>query len=396
MKKKYSLKCVLISGVFGFAAAVCAAVMVFQLLITPKTSGNPYDPKLHEIRALIDEYYVGEIDDDVIPDFLAAGYVSALGDKYSGYVTADMAEESINSLRGVNSGIGVLVSCHPDRKTMFVIDVHSGSPADKAGLLPGDEITYVDDISVPDDGYETALSHIRSLPDGTSVHIKLMREKREGEVDIVIVHYDSQSVFYKMIDKTAYIKITEFNDLTVKQFTDAVGSAIENEAAGVVFDLRGNGGGTVDSVCKMLDYLLPEGVILEVKYKDESNNETYMSDKNGIDIPMAILTDESTASASEIFSQNMKDYKKAITVGRKTFGKGVVQRTFTLIDGSLLRFTVAKYYTANGSCLDGIGVSPDIETEWSDEELRYRYVNGIENDKDFITACKYLGTDQLS
>ncbi|MBO5746381.1 MAG: carboxy- processing protease, partial [Clostridia bacterium] len=136
--------------------------------------------------------------------------------------------------------------------------------------------------------------------------------------------------------------------------------------------------------------IIPEGLAFEVKYKNSENNQVYLSGKNEVDLPIAILTDESTASASELFTQALKDYNKAISIGRNTYGKGVVQRTFSLSDGSLVRFTIAKYYTANGTCLDGIGVKPDFEMQWTEEELRYRFVNGIEKDKDFLKAVEYL------
>jgi carboxyl-terminal processing protease len=129
---------------------------------------------------------------------------------------------------------------------------------------------------------------------------------------------------------------------------------------------------------------------IEVRYKNKEDCQTYLSDANDVDLPMVVLTDENTASASELFTQGLKDYEKAVSIGRKTYGKGVVQRTFTLSDGSLVKFTVAKYYTANGTCLDGIGIEPDYPVEWTEDELRYRLIKGIEVDKDFIKACAYL------
>ena len=132
-----------------------------------------------------------------------------------------------------------------------------------------------------------------------------------------------------------------------------------------------------------------------VDYKDDSYDQTYLSDDKEIDLPMIVLTDENTASASELFTQSLIDYGKAVSVGRKTFGKGVVQRTFTLSDQSLIRITVAKYYTNSGKCVDGDGIEPTVPVEWEQNELSYRLVNGIEVDKDFLAAVEYLDS-QLS
>lgn len=182
--------------------------------------------------------------------------------------------------------------------------------------------------------------------------------------------------------------------MSVDQFKTAVDEMINAGARSLVFDLRGNGGGTITSVRAMLDYLLPEGLIIKVEYKDENRNEVYMSDKSEIDIPMAVLTDGNTASASELFAQSLRDYGKAVIVGRQTYGKGVVQRTFTLSDGSLVVFTIARYYTKSGYCPEEQGVKPDVEISWTEDELKYRLINGIEKDKEYIAACEYLDKNQ--
>lgn len=393
MKKTFSLTHLLTVTCFGIAAAVSITVMIFQSFLAgqEKNESEEYLSKIQEIEELVNEYYTGEIDSELILDGISAGYIYGLNDRYSNYVSADDAEANMNTLYGLNTGMGIQVTQHPNTKNLYVLEVHNGSPAMTAGILPGDEIVKLDDNTVAEYGYSETLIYVKSQPLGTTLHAIINRGGETVETDIVLTQYNSQSVFYKMLDNDkGYIQITEFNELSIEQFKDAVDTLVKDGAAALVFDLRGNGGGTLRSVYQILDYLIPEGLVVRVEYKNENHNEVYMSDASEIDLPMVVLTDGNTASASELFSQTLKDYSKAITVGRTTFGKGVMQRTFTLSDGSLVKFTVAKYYTANGTCLDGIGVTPDIPTEWTEEESTYRIVNGIEADKDFIAACEYL------
>ncbi len=397
MRKSIPLKIFIPLICFTIAASTAITAMLFSFVVIPSREGNlyKYNQKMLEVKALVDEYYTGEIDEEYLAQCLSMGYVAGLNDRYADYITPEEAEESMNSLYGLNTGIGVQVTAHPDNKTVLILDVHADSPAEKAGLMSRDEMVSLDGQSVADLGYSGALSYISSVPMGNFITIGVQRGEKLLEFKVELTQYIAQTVFAKSIDGIAYIQITGFNDKTVDQFIIAVDSAVENGALGIVFDLRGNGGGTLLSVYHMLDYLLPKGLLIEVKYKNPSNSQVYYSDEDEIDLPMAVLTDENTASASELFSQSLKDYKKAVTIGRNTYGKGVVQRTFELSDGSLVRFTVAKYYTANGSCLDGIGVEPDIPVEWTDEELTYRLINGIEVDKDFLAAKSYI-LSQLS
>lgn len=401
MEKKFSLKQVLAIAAFCVAATVAITAIAFQFVITPETANvipgestaeqqQDLNDKLKEIRTLVDKYYIGEFDSEMLAHHICAGYVAGLNDKYSGYVTPENAAESLNSLYGVNSGMGIQISLHPDNKTIFVLEVHDGSPAMTAGIERGDEIIAVDDKQVSEFGYAETLTYIKKLPSETTIKVKAIRNGEEKEFDVTLKHYIDQSVFYRMIGDKGYIQITGFNDRSPEQFKTAVDTLTEEGATALIIDLRGNGGGTLNAAYKMLDYCIPEGLAIRVKYKDDNMNEVYMSDANEVNLPIVCLTDENTASASELFTQGLKDYNKAVTVGRLTYGKGVVQRTFTLSDGSLVRFTIGEYYTKNGVCLDGIGVKPDVEVTFTDEELKYRIINGIEKDKDFIAAVEYL------
>ena len=406
MERKFSLKHVLVVAVFCVATSVAITSMVFSIFVTPMTNNilpgdvvveqqQDLDDKLKEIKNLVDKYYVGEVDSDIMAHSICAGYVAGLNDRYAGYITPENAAESLNSLYGVNSGMGIQISMHPDNKTMLVLEVHNDSPAMEAGIVRGDEVIAVDEKDVAEFGYNETLAYIKTIPNGTSVKVKAIRDGEQIEFDVTLRQYINQSVFYRMIDGKGYIQITGFNDQSPEQFKKAVDSLTEEGATALIIDLRGNGGGTLNAAYKILDYCIPEGLAIKVKYKNDNMNEVYMSDATEVNLPIVCLTDENTASASELFSQGLKDYNKAITVGRLTYGKGVVQRTFTLSDGSLVRFTVGQYFTENGVCLDGIGVKPDVPVVLTEEEAKYRLLNGIEKDKDFLAAVDYLN-GQLS
>lgn len=392
MNKKYSLKTLVIAVCVCVAVAVMLTSVLFAFVIVPLREGrlNQYNQKLLEINSLVEKYYMGDVDEEVMKDCLAYGYVAGLNDRYAGYITASDAEANKNSMMGYNTGIGVQVTAHPDTGNIYVSEVHSESPADKAGIKKGDQITALDGQSVAEKGYSWALEYIPTIPLGDKITVDVLRSGTTLTVEIELSVYVAQTVFYEKIDDMGYIAITSFNDKTVEQFKNAVDSLIEQNAAGLIFDVRGNAGGTLNSVRQMVDYLVPEGLIVKVDYKDDNVDETYLSDAHEIDIPMAVLTDENSASASELFAQSLIDFNKAVTVGRKTYGKGVVQTTFTLSDGSQVRFTVAKYYTNSGTCVDGEGITPTVPIEWTEDELKYRYVNGIRADKDYLAAVKYL------
>lgn len=397
MNRKISLRFLITVVAFFTVAAVAITSMLFMYVIIPRREGVlfQYNQKMLEINELVQEYYIGEIDDSYMKDGLSYGYTWGLNDKYAAYVPKEEAEESMNNLYGLNTGMGVQVAWHPDNNYIFVSDVHKDSPADNAGIKSRDQIVKLDEYSVNEIGYENALAYIKTIPAGEKITAVILRDGEELTVEVTLTQYVAQSVFYEKIGDYGYIQITAFNDMTVDQFVEAVDDLVEQNVSSLIFDLRGNGGGTLMSVYHMVDYLVPEGLIIRVDYKGEAYDETYLSDEHEINVPMVVLTDENTASASELFTQSLIDFNKAVSIGRNTYGKGVVQRTFTLSDGSLVRFTVAKYYTANGTCLDGIGVAPEVSVEWTEEELKYRLVIDIEDDKDFKAAVNYLN-GQLS
>ena len=397
MNKKYSLNTVITIVSFFTVVAIAVTSVFFAFVVVPLREGKlyKYNARVLEISDLVDKHYIGDIDKQTMIDGLAYGFVAGLNDRYAGYLTVDEAKENTNSLMGYNTGIGIQVTMHPDTFNIYVSEVHKDSPAEKAGMKKGDEIVSLDGKIVKEVGYSAAINYIPTIPIGQKIAVSVLRNGVSLNLEITLSQFISQSVFYEKIGNLGYINITTFNDKTVEQFKAAVDNLINQGALALIFDVRGNRGGTIGSVCQMVDYLVPEGLVTKIDFKCDELDEVLMSDKHEINLPMAVLTDNKSASASELFTQSLIDYGKAVSIGRKTYGKGVVQRTFTLSDGSQVRFTVAKYYSKSGKCIDGVGIEPTVPVEWTDNELNYRFVNGIRVDKDFLAAQQYLN-NQLS
>lgn len=384
MNRKVSLGVAISMTVIAMALTICITMLVAMQLFN-SSIGNlaekqaMYD-KLTQIDRLVRGNFVGEIDEEYLKDNIAKGYIYGLNDKFSSYYTAEETAERKEGLAGNSQGMGIISTEHPDNKTIYIIAVHSGSPADKAGLKAGDEIIKIRDTLVADIGYSRAYSALKGKK-GQTKTITVLSSGQERTVDITYDEFKIQSVFYHMIDDNiGYIKITEFNAETTEQFKNAVKSLQGQGAKALMFDVRRNGGGTVESAAKVLDFLLPEGNIMSVRYANGKDQELHRSDSSQIDLPLAVLVDQCTASAAELFAAAIRDYDKGILVGTKTYGKGVMQRTYYLLDGSSIKITIAEYTPPSGESFNGIGLEPDVKIELTEEQEKYYYI--IDEDKD--------------
>lgn len=392
MKKKISMVTFLLVLIISIALTVCATLAVSQLFSVGVFNGSTLSlvAKVSSIKAMLKSDYYGEYDENTLTDDAIKGMINGLGDKYANYFSAKDATEYSNGLKGTNEGIGINIIKHPKNGTIYICKVHKDGPADKAGLKQGDEIIKVNDSLVTDVGYNEAYKMIRESA-GADINLTIRRNGETSVVTTKFAEYTAQSVFYQMIDKYAYIQITEFNDNTTPdQFIEAINQAQADGAAGLIFDLRNNGGGTVESAAKMIDMLVPEGNIISVKYSDGSDEVLYKSDDSQIDLPMCVLVNENTASASELFSASIRDYNKGVLIGTKTYGKGVMQRSYPLYDGSIVKFTIAEYFCANGENINGIGLTPDIIINQTDEEIANNSISPISVDSVVNSAVDYL------
>ena len=344
--------------------------------------------KLKQLDFFLNDFY-GEIDEQNIEDGIIRGYLSALGDKYAGYYTAKENEDRSNRLNGNASGIGIIIVEHPQNNTIYVKRVYNDSPAAKAGIKETDEILAIDGISVVEKGYSDSVDNLlREI--GSTVELLILRNGEKISLSVEYSNFKAQSVFGKMMGDIGYIEITSFNTESITQFENTVNSLVSKGAKGLIFDLRGNGGGTVESVTEILDFLMPKGTIMTVKYGD-GRTETYaQSDASEIELPMAVLVDENTASASELFSATVRDFNKGVLIGTTTYGKDVMQSTYQFTDGSAAVFTIAEFFSHSGESFNGKGLVPDIVVELTEEQKTNFHILSDEADPVKQAAIEWM------
>jgi len=336
--------------------------------------------KLMEVDDLFRNNYVGDIDEDMLLDGIISGYIAGTGDKYGYYLNSNDYADYMDELDGNIMGIGVYIVYNPDFIAIEVTNVIENSPAHEAGLLPGDLITAVDGVSVSEMGYYTAVSRVKG-EEGTMAEITVYRDGESIDYSIERRAVTSVSVEYRMYKDTdiGIVRISTFDAETPKQFEAAIKELTIKGAVKFIFDLRNNLGGEINSIVSVLDYLLPEGPIVKMVDKDGNVVREYQSDASELSAKMAVLVNEYTASAAELFSSALKDYEKATLVGKTTFGKGTAQTIVPLSDGSGVAISYMMCNPPFSENYEGVGVVPNVEIDLDEE---YRNVNLYKLDED--------------
>lgn len=335
------------------------------------------EKKIKELLGQMELYYYEDIDTEELTNGLYKGLFEGLGDPYSVYYTKEEYDSMMASTSGTYCGIGAVLS--QDMKTMqvTVLHVYKDTPADKAGLKDGDTILKVDDIEATSMELSELVTNIRG-DKGTKVHLEVYREgeKDKLEYDIERDKVEVPTVEYEMLENNVgYIQITEFAEPTETQFTEAVNALQAQGMQAMIVDLRDNPGGYLSAVTEILDDILPEGITVYTEDKYGKRQNYTSDDEHHIEIPMAVLINENSASAAEIFAGAIKDYDYGTLIGTKSFGKGIVQTVKQLKDGSAIKLTTAKYYTPNGNYIHEVGIEPDVE-------LEYEYTGDTNEDYD--------------
>lgn len=396
MKKKISI---------GAAIALMAVIATITFSVTMIFSRSQFDTmmqdiksreavytKLAEVDAKIRNNYIGEIDQTTLMDGISAGYMRGIGDRYARYYTAEQYKKEVDSLNGNLVGIGVEVTTS-DSGYILVHDTYDGAPAQEAGIQAGDLIIMVN-------GTQVSVNNVSEMIDslqgelGTTLTLTVRRNNEDIPFEIVRRAFEIPTVQYRMVDTNAYIKITQFTSATESQFAEAIANAQKDGATGIIFDLRENPGGLVEAATNILDTLLPEGTIATATYQDGTTKVIAASDAEELNLPMVVLTNQNTASAAELFTQALRDYGKAKSVGTITYGKGVMQNIEQLSDGSAIEYTVATYATAKSENFDGVGIKPDFEIESvidAASQPAFEDVT-VDNDAQFKKAVEVVNT----
>jgi carboxyl-terminal processing protease len=346
--------------------------------------------KIDEIYSYMNIYYYGEFEKEDIYNSIYSGVMESLEDPYSVYYTPEEYEDMQVSTSGTYYGIGAGVSQDLTTMEVTISKVYRGTPSEEAGLKNGDQILSVEGIDATSVEVSELVQHIRG-EEGTTVHMVIYRASTNEtlEFDVERRHVELPSIEGEMLeDGIGYIQITEFQKKTDEQFAEMVKQLQTQGAKGLIIDVRANPGGLLTTVVNLLDQVLPEGFLVYVEDK-YGNRDEYTSDAACLDMPIVVLTDEHSASASEIFAGAMKDYEYATLVGKTTYGKGIVQNLIPLSDGDAIKITVAKYFTPKGNDIHEIGVAPDVEVEYEysgpeEEDYNKQY------DSQFLKALEIM------
>ena len=336
--------------------------------------GDRYDKieeKLTTIDQVIDYYYLyeDEIDVDHLEEMIYKGYMAGLEEKYSGYYSAEEFTEVMESSSGTYCGIGAYVSQNMNTGVISIVNPFEGAPAANAGVQKDDILFAVEGEEVTGEDLNTVVARLKG-EEGTTVNVTMYRSSENEYIDFEITRafVDVPTVEYEMLEnQIGYIQLVEFDEVTIEQFNLAVEDLTAQGAQSFIFDLRDNGGGLVKSVCDILDTILPKGLLVCTEDKNGKREEEWADDPDCINVPMVVLVNGNSASASEIFTGAMKDYDKAEIIGTKTYGKGIVQQFISFSDGSAVKLTSYEYFTPNGTAIHGVGIEPDIVVEYDTE-----------------------------
>ena len=370
---------------------VTLVVVCFVLNIDPTrlTSQIPLIRKLTQIDMYAGHCYIEDYEIETAADYAAAGFVGSLGDNYAGYYSAQNYAEKEEITAGKRLGIGVTIAKNPDSGDTVIIYVNRESSAGKAGVQKGDILMKCDGKSVVDKSLDEITEYISSEEEKQTV-ITVKRGEKTLNFNVEYADFIADSVNWRVYDGCGIINITVFDDTTKSQFDSAIEDLQKQKVSGYIIDLRNNGGGTVDSCTDILDELLPKGDICRVKYKSGSIKVLAKSDSKMDDTPLCVLVNGNSASASEIFANAVRDFDRGVIIGEKTFGKGIMQTTYTLTDKSAVKFTTAYVVDKNGETYHEKGIEPDIKVTLPDEINERYYFMTDDEDTQLQAAVDYL------
>ena len=359
--------------------------------------------KMTMLQELIDRYFLYDEDTEQVQEYVYKGLMAGLDDPYSEYYTVEEFQEMQEDTEGVYSGIGAMLSQNQTTGLCTVVRVFEGSPAEEAGMKPGDVLYKVEGELVAGESLSVLVSKYIKGEEGSQVTVTVYRQESDEYVDLTMTRRSIEvpTVEHQMMaDQIGYILITQFDQVTADQFKAAVDDLESQGMKGLVLDLRSNPGGVLDGAVSIADYLLPDD-LTEYAQGEATTMITYTADKNGkgdhytasdhhsVAVPIAVLVNGNSASASEVLTGALKDYKWATVVGTTSYGKGIVQSVIPLADGSAVKLTIAHYYTPSGFDLHGKGITPDVTVEL-DENLRSQASVSLEEDNQVQKAVEVV------
>lgn len=339
-----------------------------KTLVVTSSDNGEIASELSKYKMLIDKYFLGEVDEEKLKEGAIKGYIEGLDDQYTEYISKEEMKDYLEETTGNFVGIGIYMVKDTDSNKVMVLSPIKGSPAEKAGILPGDLIISVDGVQYSADEMSVAANKIKG-EEGSTVKLELLRGTETLNFELVRENIKVNPVEGKVLQNNiGYIKFSSFDEETSKEFKTKYEELKSQGIKSLIIDLRNNGGGIVSEALNIADYILEKDKVMLYEV-DKNNNEKIEKSKEDpiINMPIVILTNSNTASSSEILAGALKDHEKAKIVGTKTYGKGVIQQLMTLQDGSGLKITSEEYLTPNKTKINKIGIEPDEKVELPEE-----------------------------
>ena len=372
---------------YVLVAALASAATMFAL---PAQHAGTGSTKLAELKALIDEKFIGEVDWKVAEDYAAAGMVDGLGDRWSYYMSAEQYESYLDQMSNSYVGVGITVTEREDRY-LDILEVTKGSPAEGAGVEAGGVVIRVGEQDISELGINGATSLIKG-EEGTEVQLTIRYGDEEKVFTMTRAYFEVTVAWGRMLeDGIGMVTIENFDDRCADETLKAIEDLRAQGAEKLIFDVRNNPGGYVTELCDVLDYLLPEGPLFHSEYYD-GRTSVIESDESCLDIPMAVLINAESISAAEFFAAALDEYDAAVTVGQQTIGKGYFQQSYKLSDGSAVGLSIGRYTTPKGVSLAGVGITPDVAVEVDEAlfwQIYYGHVDAME-DPQVLSALEVL------
>lgn len=377
-KRFKAYKIIMLMVLVAFITFLVTSVGVYQYFKDNNKLGNTYvvsssgngeiASELSKYRSLIDKYFLGEVDDEKLKEGAIKGYIEGLDDEYTEYIAKEDMKDYMEEATGNFVGIGIYMVKDTDTNKVKVLSPIKDSPAEKAGILPGDLIISVDGVQYNADEMSVAANKIKG-EEGTKVKIELLRGTETLNFELVRENIKVNPVEGKLLQNNiGYIKFSSFDENTSDEFKTKFEDLQKQGIKSLIIDLRNNGGGIVDEALNIADFIIEKDKVILYEVDKNQEEKTKTTKTNPIiNMPIVVLTNNNTASSSEILAGALKDYQKAKIVGTKTYGKGVIQQLMTLPDGSGLKITSEEYLTPNKTKINKIGINPDEEVELPEE-----------------------------
>ena len=358
--------------VAALASAATFAVVAFE-------PGDRYS-KLDELKALVDQKFIGEIDWKVAEDYAAAGMIEGLGDRWSYYMSAENYQSYLEQMSNAYVGVGITVTEREDRY-LEILEVTKGGPAEGAGVEPGGVIIRVGEQDISELGIDGATGLIKG-EEGTDVTLTIRYGDQEQDFTMTRAYFEVTVAWGRMLpDSIGLVTIENFDGRCADETLAAIEELLDQGAEALIFDVRNNPGGYKTELCRVLDYLLPEGPLFRSEYYD-GTEQVDESDAEFLDIPMAVLVNAESISAAEFFAAALDEYDAATVVGQQTIGKGYFQQSYKLSDGSAVGLSVGRYTTPKGVSLTDVGITPDVVVEVEEELFWQIYYGNVDPEDD--------------